>query len=355
MNRSKGWVLKVLFAVLLVGLIAAGCSSKQETEPANQAASQEAGNNGQASANEQQDTAANEDGAETEEAAEEAAEEVRVITHAMGETEVTGTPQRVVVLTQEGTEALLELGVIPVGAVKSGLGQGWFPHIAEEMAEVPELGDESQPNLELIVGLQPDLIIGNKVRHEQVYEQLSGIAPTVFSEDLSGQWKNNFKLYAEALNRVEAGEAAMAVYDAHVEAAQEKLGDKVANQVSIVRFLPQAVRIYQKDTFAGVILSDIGFARPASQDVDNFMEVITKEQMADMDGDIMFYFNADYDEEKGGTKNQQDWMNDPLFANLNVAKNDRAFQVDEVIWNLAGGIKAAKLLIDDLVKFAENL
>lgn len=283
------------------------------------------------------------------------AEESRTIKHAMGETVIQGTPKRVVILTQEGTEALLELGVKPVGAVESGLGNGWFPHIAKEMQGVTELGDEAQPNVELIVGLKPDLIIGNKVRHEKIYNQLKEIAPTVFATTLSGRWKENFALYAETLGKTKEGEQAIAKYDERVKQAKRKLGDKVVKKVSLVRFLPTAVRIYQKDTFAGIILSDIGFARPAAQDKDNFMEVITKERIADMDGDIMFYFNADYDETKGGTKNQEEWMKDPLYKNLNIAKKNMAFKVDEVIWNLSGGIRSANMLVDELVKHAEKL
>ncbi|MCR8979679.1 ABC transporter substrate-binding protein [Brevibacillus laterosporus] len=277
------------------------------------------------------------------------------IEHAMGKTEIKGTPQRVVILTNEGTEALLELGVKPAGAVKSGVGDGWYPHIKSEMDGVTELGDESQPNIELIASLKPDLIIGNKGRHEKIYDQLKSIAPTVFSTDLAGQWKENFKLYAKALNKEEEGKKSMAAYDKHVEEIKAKLGDKANIKVSVVRFLPNAVRIYQKDTFSGVMLKDLGVARPAAQDKDNFMEVVTKERINDLDGDVMFFFNADYDEKKGGTKNQQEWMNDPLFQNLHVAKKNTAFQVNEIIWNTSGGIKAANKMLDEFVTFIEKL
>ncbi|MBG9798399.1 iron-siderophore ABC transporter substrate-binding protein [Brevibacillus laterosporus] len=277
------------------------------------------------------------------------------IEHAMGKTEIKGTPQRVVILTNEGTEALLELGVKPAGAVKSGVGDGWYPHIKSEMDGVTELGDESQPNIELIASLKPDLIIGNKGRHEKIYDQLKSIAPTVFSTDLAGQWKENFKLYAKALNKEEEGKKSMAAYDKHVEEIKTKLGDKANIKVSVVRFLPNAVRIYQKDTFSGVMLKDLGVARPAAQDKDNFMEVVTKERINDLDGDVMFFFNADYDEKKGGTKNQQEWMNDPLFQNLRVAKKNTAFQVNEIIWNTSGGIKAANKMLDEFVTFIEKL
>ena len=275
----------------------------------------------------------------------------RIIKHAMGETPITGTPKNVVVLTNESTEAVLALGVKPVGAVNSSVGDTWYPHIVDQMQGVTELGEETMPNLETIASLKPDLIIGNKIRHEEIYEQLSSIAPTVFSEDLAGQWKVNFNLYAEALNKEAEGKEAMAKYDAHVSEVQKELADKLSLEISIVRFLPTTVRIYQKDTFAGTVLQDLGFARPASQDKDNFMEVITEEQMDAMDGDVMFYFNADYDEEKGGTKMQEEWMAHPLFAKLNVAEQNSTYRVDEVIWNLSGGILSANLLLDDIVKF----
>src|SRR5262245_46743098 len=48
------------------------------------------------------------------------------VKHAMGETEVPANPKRVVILTNEGTEALLSLGVKPVGAVKSFTGNPWY-------------------------------------------------------------------------------------------------------------------------------------------------------------------------------------------------------------------------------------
>ena len=41
----------------------------------------------------------------------------RDITHAMGVTDVPDNPQRIVILTNEGTEALLAVGITPIGAV----------------------------------------------------------------------------------------------------------------------------------------------------------------------------------------------------------------------------------------------
>lgn len=280
--------------------------------------------------------------------------DTRVVKHAMGEETIVGTPERVVILTNEGTEALLAVGVKPVGAVQSWVGDPWYEHIAESMEGVEVVGDELQPNIELIASLKPDLIIGNKVRQEKIYEQLKEIAPTVFSEDLAGDWKINFDLYMEALGKQEEGEQLMAEFDKRVAEASVKLADKLDTEVSIVRFTASQVRIYQKQTFSGVLLEQLGFARPAAQDKDAFIEVMSKETIPSMDGDVMFYFVSEEPGKTDAAKVVEEWMNDPLFKNLNVVKNNKVIQVDEGIWNTAGGYKAANLLLDEIIAYFEK-
>ncbi|MCM3749263.1 AraC family transcriptional regulator [Paenibacillus pasadenensis] len=280
-----------------------------------------------------------------------ASEESRVIKHAMGQTTLTGTPERVVILTNEGTEALLAVGVKPVGAVHSWIGDPWYDHIKDDMQDVTTVGDELQPNIEVIASLKPDLIIGNKVRQEKIYDQLNQIAPTVFAEDLGGDWKVNFKLYTEALNKAEEGAKAMADYEKRVADVKAKVGSKAETKVSLVRFSASQVRIYQKQTFAGVLLNDLGFARPESQDKDAFIEKMTKETIPSMDGDVMFYFVSEDPGKTDAAKVAEEWMNDPLFKKLNVAKNNKVVQVNEAIWNTAGGYKAANLLLDEIVEY----
>lgn len=245
----------------------------------------------------------------------------------------------------------MALGIKPVGAVQSWIGDPWYDHIKKDMEGVTVVGDELQPNIELIASLKPDLIIGNKVRQEKIYDQLKQIAPTIFSDDLAGDWKINFKLYSEALNKQEEGEQAMADFDKRVAEVKAKLGSKADTKVSVVRFSAKQVRIYQKQTFSGVLLSQLGIARPESQDKDSFIEVMTKETIPSMDGDVLFYFVSETPGKDDASKVVEEWKKDPLFQNLSVSKNNKVIQVDEAIWNSAGGYEAANLLLDELVKY----
>lgn len=323
-GRSRRILFSLFTAVLAVSLLVTGCSTQQGAQPANTGASDSSSRNGG-----------------------------YVVKHAMGETRIPKTPERIVVLTNEATEALLALGIKPVGAVNSWVGDPWYDHIAKEMEGVQPLGKEDQPNLEAIAALKPDLILGTKMRHEKIYPQLSQIAPTVFSETIRGKWQENFMLWAEAVNRKAEGEKLLAEWDKRIADFRQKAGDKLKMKVSLVRFMPGRVRILYKDTFAGSILGEIGFARPPAQDKNDFAAEVTKERIPEMDGDILFYYTYETGEGKA-SQLEKEWTNDPLWKNLSVVKNGKAYKVDDVIWNTAGGIKAANLLLDDLYKYVLN-
>jgi iron complex transport system substrate-binding protein len=273
----------------------------------------------------------------------------RSIEHAMGTTQVPEHPKRIVVLTNEGLEALLSIGIKPVGAVQGFTPDGglWYDHLEPEMSSVKSVGTELQPNLETIAGLKPDLIIGNKVRQEKVYNQLSAIAPTVFAEDLTGDWKENFKLYAKTVGQEKKAEEVLDEYHKKVEAVRKNAGDLINKEVSVVRFVAGNTRLYQLDSFSGVILKDIGFKRPEIQNKNDFAAVITKEQIPQADGDILFYFTYNYGDTQGDAQ-EKEFTSDPLWKNLKAVKNNMVFKVDDVIWNTAGGAKAAFLMLDQL-------
>ena len=269
--------------------------------------------------------------------------QIKTIEHTMGKTDIKGTPKRIVILTNEGTEALLALGVKPVGAVKSWTGSPWYKHIEKEMEGVQNLGDESQVNIEAVAALNPDLIIGNKMRHEKIYDQLSKIAPTVYSNTLRGEWKPNFEFYAKVLDKEAEGKATIA----------KLAGDKLKTEVSIVRFMPGKTRIYLGDTFSGTILKQLGFARPENQRSSEFTLEIGKERLKEADGQVMFYFTYETGNGEGAAR-EKEWLEDPMFKNLNAVKANKAYRVDDAVWNTAGGVKAANLMLDDIENFIKG-
>ena len=77
-----------------------------------------------------------------------AAEAVRTVEHAMGTAEVSGTPERVVVLDTGELDAVLALGVTPVGAVRTGVSDELPAYIEDagvDPAEIADAGTIAEP------------------------------------------------------------------------------------------------------------------------------------------------------------------------------------------------------------------
>jgi iron complex transport system substrate-binding protein len=64
-----------------------------------------------------------------------------------------------------------------------------------------------------------------------------------------------------------------------------------------------------------------------------------------MNADVFYIFMEDDEAVK---KTYDEWTNHPLWKNLDAVKANQVYMVDEIIWNMGGGIKAANLMLDDI-------
>ncbi|MFD0676111.1 MULTISPECIES: ABC transporter substrate-binding protein [unclassified Paenibacillus] len=279
----------------------------------------------------------------------------RTIKHAMGTTVLKKKPERVVVLFNGMNDIIINLGVKPVGAVESWDQRPWYQYLRANMEGVKNLGDEIQPNVEAIIALKPDLIIGQKSRHEKIYPQLSSIAPTIIMEELF-DWKNNLKISAEAMYKDDEAARIIGDWDKRVAEFKQKAGDRLAKtEVSIIRFEKDGSARAYSTGFAGSIFKELGLGRPKSQIVEGktYLSITSKEQMAQLDGDYIFDVTQLSASDLSTEKTLNEWTSHPLWKNLKGAKNGKYFKVDAITWNLSGGSLAAKALLDDLYKYFE--
>ncbi|MFH8790400.1 ABC transporter substrate-binding protein [Streptomyces roseoverticillatus] len=277
----------------------------------------------------------------------------RTVTHAMGTAEIKHKPQRVVVLDTGELDDVTMLGIEPVGAVSPHMKtEGGFPqYLSAKTKDTKDVGPMTEPNIERIISLKPDLILSSKVRHAKVYDRLKGIAPTVFTETTGAPWKENLKVHAQALGLEKEAQAAMAAYEKRAKAVGEEIRKKNGGTMptaSVVRFVAGPTRLYQKASFSGIVLSDAGLRRPASQDVDAAMTDVSPEQIDKADADLVFVTVAD-----DPKKTQQGAVQaNPLWKGLGAVKNDKVVQVPDETWMSGIGIQAANHVVDDIAKAA---
>jgi iron complex transport system substrate-binding protein len=206
------------------------------------------------------------------------------------------------------------------------------------------VGTIEQPNIEAIAALKPDLILSSKLRHEAIYDQLSRIAPTVFSEEVGVAWKDNFALHAKALGKTNEARRLQSEYRTEAGKLGDALGEKRSRTaVSVVRSVGDEVRIYEKANFLGTILDDVGLPRPKAQDDDEFATTATEERIPDLDGDVMFLsrFGDDH-------RLLSRLQHNRLWSRLHVVRAKGVYEVPDDLWFLGIGNLAARRILDGL-------
>lgn len=337
LRRRSGFMM--LTACLLVLAVLAGCG-QGGGNTASSGSGEATSSNAQSGS-----TAAGQEGSSA------AAGEERTVQHAMGETVIKGTPQRVVTLFQGATDAALALDVKPVGAVEAWIEKPWYNYIRERMDGVVDLGSENQPNLEEIAALKPDVIIGSKTRHEEIYNQLSAIAPTVMTEEVH-IWKDSLALTADALNKKTEEQAFLDRWASEVADFKEKMGDKLKQQVGIVDFRADHARIVHTG-FSALVLDELGFTRPDIQKSEEWgVKLVSKENIPQMDADIIFD-QTSTDRDDGRLDLRKEWTEHPLWKTIKAVQANRVYQVDTAVWNSGSGPLAAEEMLKDLKEFYE--
>lgn len=292
--------------------------------------------------------------------------QTREVTGADGETvAVPAGPERVVTLSEPTLDGALALGVTPVGTV-SGRGQSGPPsYLAEQAADIPIVGAVAQPNLETIKGLDPDLILvdGTSVNNNPpLLETLGQIAPVVYTGFAGGDWEDNLRVTADALNLADAADDLVAGYEERVDDIAGRLGENADATVSVVRWQRAGPSLILKELLPGRVLTDLGLARPPAQDREGrgHSEPISLENLRDIDADWVFFGYlggssvGDAEADGGATAEAAQEalrtaaVETPGFMDLTAFREQHIVPVDGSVWTSAGGPILVGRVLDDI-------
>ena len=267
----------------------------------------------------------------------------RPVEHVMGTSLVPVAPKRIVVLDTTPLDAVLALGVDPVGTISYGMPPGY---LGEKASDIEIIGQFNQPNLEAILKLKPDLILGAKSISEKLYPKLSRIAPTVFIEGAgrSWDWKNNFRIYADALNKREQAEQLITDYEQQLSELQSTLAPSpdslTASVVLNGRF---GFIAHTPKSFSGSVLQEIGFQRNAVQgNEDQFFVRLSREDLDSPEGDILFLIHYP------NTTSKAEFVSHRLWSQLDVVQRGAVCEVKGEIWAAGRSILAAQQVLEDV-------
>ncbi|MEN6669055.1 iron-siderophore ABC transporter substrate-binding protein [Psychrobacter sp. B38] len=274
----------------------------------------------------------------------------RTVKHALGETVIDGQPKRVVSLFQGATDTLVALGVEPVGVVESWAQKPMYSYLRPQLKNVTYVGLETQPSLEDIALLKPDLIIASRYRSEKIYGILSQIAPTIALEEVY-DFRQTLKTTGKALGKEDKANQLLTDWQKRIIETRHNLqahfGRDWPQKVSLLDFRSDHVRLYTPNSFSGSILSDLGFKWPKVVEDRQWapQKLVSKESIPLIDADMYFVLMKD---DPAVQKNYQSWSQHLLWQQTQAAKTNHIYQVDNIYWSLAGGIISANHMLDEV-------
>ncbi len=259
-----------------------------------------------------------------------------------------GSP-RIATLYQGATDSAVALGLTPIGVVDSWLEKPMYRYLRDALAGVEHVGLETQPNLEKIAWLNPDLVIASDFRHARIAPLLEAIAPTVSAPTVFN-FKTTLTMVASATGREAQANELLEQWDDRVADFRQqiatRLGSEWPQKVAVVRFKSDHVRIYTSG-FAGSILDELGFEQPDTLQSQSWgMKLSSTENIPVLDADALFILLEPDD--PAIADNYQHWASHPLWQQLSAVQSERVFEVEPVSWMMGGGILAANAMLGDL-------
>ncbi|KZM51805.1 iron-siderophore ABC transporter substrate-binding protein [Labrenzia sp. OB1] len=243
---------------------------------------------------------------------------------------------------------LVELDAPVVGVPVLGIQDQTLRDEVED-ASVADVGHPMQPSIERIIALQPDLIVGSAYIHEQIYEKLSRVAPTLLLEQMG--WKEQFLLLARIVGRLEHAQAVLADYEKRAAAIRERVPEGL--KVSVVRIAPQGFQVYLDGPGAYApyqVLSEAGIRRTGYETTPD--DTMTKrpdwEELGALDGDILLYVVASGMDPGPDEGLAARTLQSPIWQTLPAVKAGRAYRIDRATWMGFHGIASAHRVLDDV-------
>ena len=174
-------------------------------------------------------------------------------------------PKRIADLSGS-TEELLLLGMEPVatGNIDYGNRAEFSPTIKERLAkETVNLGWYAEPiSLEAVMAVEPDLILLGPLFNENLYEQLSKMAPTIKIPHPYYEWRKRLDFLADTFEQQPKKEQWLSEYAKKTAEWKQKLGPILKDETFVVvETYPQNLVIYSSTGAAELIYSDLGLKR----------------------------------------------------------------------------------------------
>ena len=268
---------------------------------------------------------------------------------AKGEFTLDKTPSRVVALEYSFVDALAQVGVSPVGVADDNKIDRILPQVREKIAAWQSVGTRSQPSLEVIASLKPDLIIADLSRHTAVFEELKKIAPTVMFDSRHESYQENLETaqkIGDLVGKSAEMKAKINEHNDYIANIAKNLGVQ-GKKASFGTSREDKFNIQNDNGYVGSFLTTLGFA-PTKLNSDQAFVEINLEQLVMEKPEYLFI--AHYRDESIARK----WEAEPLWKAIPAVKANHVYSVDADMWARGRGLEASKIMAKQIEGFVKQ-
>ena len=268
---------------------------------------------------------------------------------AKGEFTLDKTPSRVVALEYSFVDALAQVGVSPVGVADDNKVDRILPQVREKIAAWQSVGTRSQPSLEVIASLKPDLIIADPSRHTAVFEELKKIAPTVMFDSRHESYQENLETaqkIGDLVGKSAEMKAKINEHNDYIANIAKNLGVQ-GKKASFGTSREDKFNIQNDNGYVGSFLTTLGFA-PTKLNSDQAFVEINLEQLVMEKPEYLFI--AHYRDESIARK----WEAEPLWKAIPAVKANHVYSVDSDMWARGRGLEASKIMAKQIEGFVKQ-
>lgn len=266
------------------------------------------------------------------------------VTDQQGSFTLQGVPQRIVVLELSFVDALATVNVSPVGVADDNDVSRILPQVRQRIAGWQSVGTRSQPSLEAIAALKPDLIIADSSRHTGIYRALQGIAPTLLLKSRNETYQQNLQsaaIIGKVLGKDAEMQQQLAAHHQRMQAFARQLPPGIKLVFGTSR--EQQFNLHSRDSYTGSVLTSLGLTIPAAIN-QQAVATISLEQLLAINPDWLVV--AHYREESI----VRQWMQDPLWQVMKAQQLQQVAAVDSNSWARMRGLFAAEQIASDVVR-----
>ncbi|MBG9768551.1 ABC transporter substrate-binding protein [Bacillus vallismortis] len=279
------------------------------------------------------------------------------VTHDLGKTNVPEHPKRVVVLELGFIDTLLDLGITPVGVADDNKAKQLInEEVLKNIEGYTSVGTRSQPSMEKIASLKPDLIIADTTRHKKIYDQLKKIAPTIALDNVNADYQDTIDVsltIAKAVGKEKEMEKKLTVHEEKLNETKREISAK-GKTVLLIGNTNDTIMARDENFFTSRLLTQVGYQyaistsdnNESSNGGDSVNMKMTLEQLLKTDPDVIILMTGKTDDIDADGKRPIE--KNVLWKKLKAVKNGHVYHVDRAVWSLRRSVDGADAILDEL-------